>query len=408
MHVLILPSWYPESRNDVTGCFFREQAAALRRAGFRVGVLAPLYRSLRNVAKRRRHAAIASFEDDDGVPTIRVPILNIFPRIADLEAWNTIRLLRQPFDDYVREFGVPDIVHLHSLLPAGEFAGWLSNTRKLPFVVTEHSTAYGRNLVPANRLRRARRITRKARCRIAVSRPFAELLTAKLGSDVGQWIRIPNIVSKAFFASRKPRTVTRSDNPAVFLCIGSLDQKKRIDLLINAFSKAFSANPRYHLRIGGVGPERTRLEALAAKLGIASCVTFLGALSRAQVVREMHDASVFVLGSDSETFGVVLIEALAMGLPIVATACGGPEDIVNEANGLLVPRGDVDAMAAAMRQIFANVDKYDPIRISRDCEERFGEHAVCERLKLVYETVLTEVHEVAPIESKRRPTSGHQ
>lgn len=390
VHVLILPSWYPVSRDDVAGSFFREQAQALQRAGCRVGVLAPLYRSLWRLTRCPGGLRSSSFEDDNGVPTVRVPILNVFPRLVRLEAWNTIRLLKRPYDDYVRRFGRPDIVHLHSLLPAGEFARWLERTRRVPFVVTEHSTAYGRRLVPRSRLRRATLIAMSAGRRIAVSSPFSELLSVTLGPEGGSWIQIPNIVSDQFF--RQSPVLPRPSDRGVFvmLGIGTLEPKKRFDLTLRAFAIAFSGDPRYQLRIGGAGPERNRLESLAASLGIASRVMFLGKLPRDAVAREMAAASAFVLSSDIETFGVVLIEALAAGLPIIATACGGPEDIVNGSNGLLVPPDDVAAMVSALRHVATNIDNYDPRVIAAECAERFGERTITSSLKAIYDDVCAE------------------
>lgn len=368
---------------------------ALQRAGCRVGVLAPVCRSLRGLARDSTLSKEPSFEDDDGMPTLRVPILNVFPRLGRLEAWNTIRWLRKPFDDYTCRFGTPNIVHVHSLLPAGEFARWLMNVRDLPFVVTEHSTAYGRGIVPESRLRRARLISASAGRRIAVSTPLARLLSATLGPEAGPWITIPNMVSKRFFGRGDSRPLSSDRERFVFLSVGTLETRKRFDLILRALARAFQGNPRYRLRIGGAGPERAWLESLATSLGIDTCVTFLGGLSRDDVVREMNGSSAFVLGSDVETFGVVLVEALAAGLPIVATACGGPEDIVSGANGLLVPPDDVVAMADALRHVATHIDRYDHRLLSQDCAERFGEQAVMNRLKTVYEEVLAETRRPA-------------
>jgi glycosyltransferase involved in cell wall biosynthesis len=79
-------------------------------------------------------------------------------------------------------------------------------------------------------------------------------------------------------------------------------------------------------------------------------VRFLGALAPEQVPQQHAASDAFVLASFEETFGVVLVEALMSGRPVVATRCGGPEDIVHEGNGWLVPPGDPAALAAAMDQ----------------------------------------------------------
>lgn len=383
MHVLILPSWYPKTEHDITGSFFREQAHAMRQAGCRVGVLAPLYRSLRRPRAILNPDPVVPLQDDAGIPTIRVPILNLFARVNSLASWQIIRHLAPRFDEYVVSHGMPDIVHVHSLLPAGDFASWLQETHRIPFIVTEHSTAFARGVVPPTRLKKASRIARMATRRLAVSKPFAGLLEQQLGSTAGAWEVFPNMVSDRFFVT-PPRNPGRRTATFCFLGIGTLERKKRFDLVLKAFTHAFGGDPGVHLRIGGDGPERSALEALAHELDISDCVSFPGRLPRDAVRDEMHNADAFVLGSDAETFGVVLIEALACGLPIIATRCGGPEDIVNASNGVLVPPGSVAAIAEAMNRVRANRHAFQPDRIRDDCRARFGRAAFSEGMLRVY------------------------
>jgi glycosyltransferase involved in cell wall biosynthesis len=90
------------------------------------------------------------------------------------------------------------------------------------------------------------------------------------------------------------------------------------------------------------------------------------------------------LPSRSETFGVVYVEAIACGKPVLATRCGGPESIVTAENGLLVDTGDVDALAGAMRTMTATARSYDAHAIRRQFLERFSRAAVVDRLEDVY------------------------
>jgi glycosyltransferase involved in cell wall biosynthesis len=100
----------------------------------------------------------------------------------------------------------------------------------------------------------------------------------------------------------------------------------------------------------------------------------------------MQNCDVFVLSSIVETFGVVLIEVLAVGKPVVATKCGGPEDIVNQDNGILVPTKDVHALAEAMYNIYLNINKYDASLIRNDCISRFGKDSFVEKLRHIYKS----------------------
>ena len=111
---------------------------------------------------------------------------------------------------------------------------------------------------------------------------------------------------------------------------------------------------------------------LAGRLEIANHVEFLGELSRAAVKEAYGKAHAFVLPSLYETFGVVLIEALSMGLPLISTACGGPQDIVTQENGLLVPPNDPELLHKAMKQLMKNYHLYSPHALRQDAIMRFG------------------------------------
>src|SRR5690606_9435676 len=105
-------------------------------------------------------------------------------------------------------------------------------------------------------------------------------------------------------------------------------------------------------------------------------VTFLGKLSRGEVRMALSNCNAFVLPSRFETFGVVLVEALAMGVPVIATRCGGPEDIVTENTGVLVPVDDRQALAEALESVLLSPDKWDRDTIREDCRARFGAAAI--------------------------------
>jgi glycosyltransferase involved in cell wall biosynthesis len=96
------------------------------------------------------------------------------------------------------------------------------------------------------------------------------------------------------------------------------------------------------------------------------------------------------LSSKAETFGVVLIEALALGKPVVATRCGGPESIIREEDGILVPVDDVPKLGDGMKEIRRQYGNYRPIELRRSCANRFSEKAVTRQLIDIYRQVLAE------------------
>ncbi len=389
MKILILPSWYPATPGDVNGVFFREQSLALNRAGHQVGVLSVNLRSIKQLRSWRLRTSSPVITIDEEVYTCRIHGTNWFPRLPRLSSkWQT-QLLCHLYTLYERDHGMPDLIHVHSMLPAGLAALELRESHGIPYVITEHSSAFGRGLLSATQLAQAVQVAKGAEQRWAVSSVFARLLEQQLGPAGGPWQCMPNIVNQAFLDVPLP---DRAPNPFVFLNVCLHTPNKNVDLLLKAFSQQFCGCPDVLLQLGGSGPQTPELIHLANQLGIAEQVQFLGMLSRDQVRAAIAGAHAFVLASQVETFGVVLIEALAMGLPLLATRCGGPDDIVTPANGVLVDPGDVKQLAAGMGHLYRLASAYKPSALRRDCAERFSEAAVISRLQAGYQLVLDQLH----------------
>lgn len=120
-----------------------------------------------------------------------------------------------------------------------------------------------------------------------------------------------------------------------------------------------------------------------------SQVQFLGALDRKEVILQMNKCDAFVLASKFETFGVVLIEALSCGKPVISTKSGGPNVIVNENNGLLVPVDNIKELSNAMLDLYQNYSRYNPNNIRNDCYARFSETVIAKRIINLYNSIPT-------------------
>ncbi len=142
------------------------------------------------------------------------------------------------------------------------------------------------------------------------------------------------------------------------------------------------------LKVGGDGPLNEELHAYVNELGINEQVAFLGALSRAQVKQETDNAHAFVLASMYETFGVVLIESLACGRPVVVTDSGGPRDFINESNGVVVSDFTGEKLAVGMFDLINKYNQYNQMQLSEDCNRLFNEKRIGAELEMLYKKVL--------------------
>jgi glycosyltransferase involved in cell wall biosynthesis len=142
--------------------------------------------------------------------------------------------------------------------------------------------------------------------------------------------------------------VPDSLGPTTFVYVGRLTSQKALPVAL----AAFAAVPGARLLLIGDGPERASLEALTRTLGLVDRVEFAGPLPRDRVLAALAGARAAVLSSEWENLPHAAVEALAVGTPVVATAVGGvPEVVHDDVNGLLVPAGNVDAFATALRRV---------------------------------------------------------
>ena len=383
MHVLILPSWYPLNNEDLNGCFFREQVHALSRAGIQVGVIAPQFRSLRQGVKAITGSYDAEIWMDNNIPTYFKHGVFCFPKVPYLDLHRWVKAGLKLFERYIQEQGKPDVIHVHSLLLAGPLALEIHNKYNIPYCVTEHSSTFARGLVPNWQWDKLIRVAKSSCACFAVSQALASLLEKKLSNT--EWKVLPNLLDNQFAQSK-----SIIKKKFQFCSVARLHENKGFDILLKAFAIVRQEKPELKLILGGDGPEKENLLKLAQTLNVEDAVTFTGALSRENVQLFMAESACFVLSSHVETFGVVVIEALSQGIPVIATKCGGPESIIVPGDGILVEVANVNALAQAMNEVVENTKLYDPDSIRQRCLERFSEKAFILRVEEIYKHCIAE------------------
>lgn len=353
-------------------------------AGVKVGVIAPDVRSVRAAYRLSSFGAwFRSYEytlaPGNGF-VYRKIAYNLLPYVAFWNRYFFHQIAQELFEQYIKHHGLPDVIHAHTALLAGREARLISARTGIPYVVTEHSSAILKQNMGLTHRLVVKKVYEQASRVISVSTALKEAIGQQFG--VGSVV-IPNVIDTNDF----PLGTTHDRN--IIFGLGTLLKAKGFDVLIRAFALARLEIPALKLVIGGAGPERATLERLAKQLDITADVTFTGELNRREVAAQMHRAGIFVSPSHYETFGVVLVEAAATGMPLVATDSGGTKDIINETTGLLCPKNNVGKLKESIVYVHRNFNSYDPITISNHIHTKFGKHFIAHQLKEEYVHAIT-------------------
>lgn len=246
------------------------------------------------------------------------------------------------------------LAHLYGSAVYASMAGALLS---IPVV----SVLHGQSDVPGvERLASVKAAIIRRGCRkvIFVSERLEEYLRPRLRLTAAQRAVIPNGVDTHVFGPSKDRSLRAelglSDDTVLIGAIGNVRRPKAYDVLLRSVSTLIDRRRRLHLIIAGdcTNALGRQLQQLSLALDIEKHVTFLGL--RPDVSRVLNNLDVFVLSSQTEGFSIACIEAMACGVPIVATRCGGPEQILEGEAGLLVPTGEPDALAAAIERVISS------------------------------------------------------
>ncbi|HAR66656.1 MAG TPA: glycosyltransferase family 4 protein [Lentisphaeria bacterium] len=253
----------------------------------------------------------------------------------------------------------PDLTIAYFGIPGGPAAWWLRLIRGVPYVVSLRGGD-----VPGmqpQQLRRQHQLTapfirflwRRATAVVANSAGLADM--ARKADLQTQISIIPSGVDTAVYCPP-----ARSEAPnGRLLYVGRLSFEKGLDVLLEALSTLKELD--WTLKIVGDGPELAALTAQAQQLGLAGRVEFSGWCERAALPAAYQGADGFVFPSRAEGLPNALLEAMACGLPVVATQVSGSEDIVVDGeNGCLVPAEDAAALAAGIRELLESRKGYGP------------------------------------------------
>lgn len=376
MNIFIIARGYPSKQDPTWGCFEKDQAEALRQLGHRVTIL--------SVDTRFRfywrklgiecgvHNNIAIFN----IFLLPYALLFFLPKkMRDaFYAWQLEILYKRA----TKQYGTPDVIYshyLHNTLKAIP----LRQKYNIPIVAMEHWSQMAYTPIPKNAIATAKHVYASIDQLLAVSSTLKNNIKQQIGVDS---IVVPNMVGREFQYTAHDNTNRKTIH---LITTGRLIPEKCFDMLIRAVA---NISLPLQLSIIGNGSEKDKLQRLTKKLHMEDRIHLLGHKSKQEIVALLQDSDIFVLPSQSETFGVAYIEALACGLPIIATDCGGPRDIVTNNNGLLVPINNQRALEQAIIQMSSNIHSYNKKAIAEDCQNRFSSDNVAKLITQILEQTI--------------------
>ncbi len=379
MKILFLPSrsWYPSEAGSVAGVFVKEHAKAVA-LYHDITVLYAYFGSNRSFRK----PFMVSDHIEDGIRTIRIACQWKVPLSNYLLYYYAIFV---HFRKLVKQDWRPDIIHAH-VFSAGLPAWLLSWVFNIPFVITEHWSGFIRGKLRKRELIRARFVMRRASMVLPVSIHLKRHIEAY--GIKGRFKVLPNLVDAGVFYP--PPSHNKGNGKKNILSVTGLNPKKGIQYLLEALSQIKQQRQDFMLDIVGDGPNRSDYEVLARELALDGIVKFCGLKPKDEIAPLMRSCDFFVQASLWETFGIVYVEAMACGKPVIACDIGGPNEIVIPEAGVLVPPGDADALAKAIEHMLDNYSSYSEGKISHYARSKFSYETVGRKLGEVYKAMLSE------------------
>jgi glycosyltransferase involved in cell wall biosynthesis len=368
-NIAVIPAWYPTQGRPLDGIFVRDHA----RAAARDSDVAVLVNEEAPPAGRRLFSVHDGVED--GLRTFRIRHLGL----PQLGTAGYLLGIRTALAKLRREGRPVDLLHAH-VHRAAWTAMIVGAVTRLPYVVSEHSSEFASSGIAPGALRRARISFPRAK----LVCPVSEYLRAQIEAHGihASFRVVPNPVDTELFAPRPPASRTGATR---MIAVTSLQPAKGIPHLLEALREIARD---FVLDVVGDGPNRAEYEDQARRSGLAERVVFHGQQPKPTVASLMQNADFLVLPSLGETFSVVVVEAMACGLPVLATRVGGVPELVDERTGMLVDPGSAEALRAGIEHMLDHYGDYPREPIRERATSGYSLDAVGDAWTAVYRAVL--------------------
>lgn len=379
MYILMISRGIPTPEDPQWGCFEQDHAEALAKIGHKVVVLSVDRRFL---WRYRRFGCTKVIKN--GVTYFNSFIMP--GKVARFFGYKFANFVKYKQLDYLYKksealLGKPDIIYSHFFFNTA-LGVYLKNKYNIPLVGIEHAARFNSDILTTQTINDAKYAYNNTNAIITVCETLRERLKHHFNKD--SYV-VHNLVNPLFL--KYPIIARRDKNCITFVSTGSLIYRKGFDLIIKAASQ-LQDRTNIKFIIIGEGEERSALEKLIVENDLTNIVELVGRKNKNQIIEILDSADAFILASRGENFSVAILEALARGLPVIATLCGGVKECITKENGILIPVDDVDSLSSAIKEMRNNIHRYDRTLISASCNKRFSPEAIASRLTEVFEQTI--------------------
>lgn len=409
-NILFIPAWYPSETNPVSGIFIKEYAKAVSLKNevlvlfaysdpnpkfhlipsksekiednirtLRVKYALPSYFKKKGSNEKKKVNKSVASKDNDNKSSFSI-LSKIFYYVYILIYYFSIF---NGFRKLLKDGWKPDIIHAH-VFTAGVPAILLGKIYKIPVLITEHNTIFSKHNLSFWQRCQARYAMNRASAILPVSKGLMSVIQEY--NIKNNFYVVPNVINNEIFY---PPTKHIEHEKTKMLLVANISPQKGIDYLLDALNHLKKKRNDFELDIVGDGISKKEYEQMAKDLGLEKIVQFHGQKTKNEVAVYMRNCDFFVQPSLFETFGVVYIEAMACGKPVIGTKIIGPSEIITEDVGILIPPKDVNSLIDALDFMLDNYGNYSSEKISQYAYENFNYETIGTQLDEIYQNIIS-------------------
>lgn len=389
-NILFLPKWYPCEFDTMSGLFVRLQAIAVSK----LHNIAVLYIHSKTNYPENSKYEIEQF-DDNGVNTIIIhQKISKYKLIAKFQNFGLLWYYHKIGLNILKQQNfIPDLIHVHVLTRLGVIARRIKNSRKTPYVISEHWSRYFKESTSYKNIIHkyfTRKVVKDASFVIPVSNQLKDaMIEQKLHNSNYQVV--PNITDTDLFTISNSSIFT--NKKFNLLHVSCFDNNsKNIEGILNVMKRVGQDRDDIVLHLVGDGIDRQKMIDLSKELNIYNKnVFFIGLLAGEPLADYFKSADSLVVFSNFETFCMVVNESLSCGVPVISSNISSIAERVNPSNGILVESKDEEQLYNAIIEMANKKVKYDKESLRKPIVEKYSAEAVSKQLDTIYQKSLANV-----------------